>query len=140
MRYRSIVSNRRQGAAATELAIWLPFLMLMFAVAVDFCRAYYVTQTVQNCAAAGAMYASGVANADPDKATNEDAVVQAVLAEGASLNPPLQAGNVTTSTTGGSVRVTITYDFNLLTRLPGVASTFMISRTVTMTSVPAAGS
>ena len=38
----------RPGVAATELAIWLPFLVLMFAVAVDFCRIYFTTQTVQN--------------------------------------------------------------------------------------------
>ena len=130
----------RPGVAATELAIWLPFLVLLFAVAVDFCRVYFATQTVQNCAAAGATYASGVSTADPAKTSVSDAVVQAVLAEGVSLNPPLQQANVATTTTGNSVQVSVTYDFPLLTRLPGLGGTVTITRSVTMVSLPQPGS
>jgi Flp pilus assembly protein TadG len=142
MIYRCKKSARfvRRGVAATELAIWLPFLVLMFAVAVDFCRIYFATQTVQNCAAVGATYASGVSNADPANTSVSDAVVQAVLAEGISLNPPLQQANVTTTTTGGSVQVSVTYDFPLLTQLPGLAGSVTITRSVTMASVPQPGS
>jgi Flp pilus assembly protein TadG len=134
-------SNRavRHGAAATELAIWLPFLALLFAVAVDFCRVYFATQTVQNCAAAGALYASGVSVADPDNVSTSDAIVQAALAEGVSLNPPLQQANVTTSTSGSSTQVTVTYDFPLLTSLPGLSNKVTITRSVTMVSMPQPG-
>jgi Flp pilus assembly protein TadG len=125
--------------AAAELAIWLPFLVLMFAVAIDFCRVYFVTQTVQNCAAAGALYASGVSTADPANVSASDAIVQAALAEGASLSPPLQAANVKTTASGSSVEVSVTYDFPLLTRLPGLSDKVTITRRVTMASVPAPG-
>ncbi len=139
MLIRSRKSTRR-GLAAAELAIWLPFLVLMFAAAVDFCRIYVATQTVQNCAAAGAMYASGVSGIDSTTTTPSDAAVQAAVAEGASLSPRLQASNVTASSSGGSTQVTVTYDFALLTRLPGLSQTITITRTVKMTSVPQPGS
>src|SRR4029077_7450318 len=84
----------RPGVAATELAIWLPFLVLLFAVAVDFCRIYFTTQTVQNCAQAGAMYASGVSPIDTTTTTASAAAVQAAVAEGTSLSPALQPSNV----------------------------------------------
>jgi Flp pilus assembly protein TadG len=141
MVYRSKRSARiRRGVAATELAIWLPFLALMFAVAIDFCRVYFATQTVQNCATAGATYANGVSAADPANTSTSAAIVQAALAEGASLNPPLQQANVTTTTSGSSVQVTVTYDFPLLTQLPGLGSTVTITRSVTMTALPQPGS
>ena len=129
----------RRGVAATELAIWLPFLALMFAVAIDFCRIYFSTQTVQNCAAAGALYASGVASADPANVSASDAIAQAAIAEGVSLNPPLQQANVTTTTSGSSVQVSVSYDFPLLTRLPGLGGTVKITRSVTMATVPLPG-
>ncbi len=129
----------RRGAAAAELAIWLPFLMLMFAVALDFCRVYFATQTVQNCAAAAASYASGVSAADPANVSASAAVVQAALAEGTSLNPPLQQANVTTTASGSSVQVSVTYDFPLFTQLPGLAGTVTITRSVTMVSLPQPG-
>jgi Flp pilus assembly protein TadG len=141
MVYRSKGSDRfRRGVAATELAIWLPFLALMFAVAIDYCRIYFATQTVQNCAAAGATYASGVSVADPAITSASAAVVQAALAEGVSLSPPLQQANVTTTTSGSSVQVTVTYAFPLLTQLPGLGGTVTITRSVTMTALPQPGS
>jgi Flp pilus assembly protein TadG len=140
MRYRSTSRSRwnRRGVAATELAIWLPFLVLLFAATVDFCRVYFATQTLQSCASVGAMYASGVAY--PDPATSAaDAAIQAAMAEGASLNPPLQGANVAVSSSSGSVQVTVTYEFPLLTRLPGLSTSVTITRKVTMASVPAPG-
>jgi Flp pilus assembly protein TadG len=133
-------NSGRRGAAATELAIWLPFLALMFALAVDFCRIYFTTQTVQNCADAGAMYASGVSWVDSTTTTSSDAAIQAALAEGASLSPALQASNVAVSASGSSTHVTVSYDFALLTTLPGLGPTVTITRTVTMATVPPPGS
>lgn len=130
----------RRGVAATELAIWLPFLALMFAVAVDFCRAYAATQVIENCAATGAIYASGVSWVDSTTSSNSDVAIQAAVAEGTSLNPPLQSSNVTVSSAGNSTLVTVTYDFTLLTSLPGLGQTLTITRTVTMATVPQPGS
>src|SRR5437868_11657545 len=55
MRY----ATHRRGTAAAELAICLPFVALLFTVAVDFCRLYNQTQIVQGCAEAAAFYAAG---------------------------------------------------------------------------------
>jgi Flp pilus assembly protein TadG len=130
----------RHGVAATELAIWLPFLALMFAVAVDFCRAYYTTQVLENCAAVGATYACGVAWVDSTATSNSDAAVQAALAEGASLNPALQAGNIAVSSSGNTTTVTVSYDFAFLTWIPGFGQGATITRTVTIATVPQPGS
>ena len=43
-------NQRRHGAAAVELALLLPFLILMFVVSVDYARIFYYTQVVENCA------------------------------------------------------------------------------------------
>src|SRR5438093_12899016 len=83
----------RGGAAAAELALLLPFLGLMFVIALDFCRIFYITQTIQNCAWVGAMYASGNA-IYPDGSDAEDAAQQAAVTESCSLNPPVNACDV----------------------------------------------
>jgi hypothetical protein len=128
----------RKGAAAAELAMWLPFLAVCFVIALDFCRVYFVTQTVQNCARAGALYASGNANAAP-ASPSVDPIVQAVLAEGASLNPAIDSANVIVSSSGGSNQVSVSYDFVPLVRWPGIASPLTITRTVTMKTIPTPG-
>ena len=85
-------------------------------VAVDFCRLYYQTQTLHGCAEAAACYAAGYgwpnqsdASAaqgrgpavEPDSdAARIQAALTAAVAEGATLNPPLQTGNVQLYATG----------------------------------------
>ncbi len=139
MRIRSKPWQRRRGAAAAELALWLPFLGLMFVVAIDFCRVFYASQTIQNCAFAGAMYASGASPSNPAVSPSENPVVKAALAEGVSLNPPLQAEKVTVVTTGGQAQVTVSYDFPMIVRWPGVGGTWTITRSVSMTVMPPPG-
>jgi hypothetical protein len=53
----------RRGAAACELAVLLPFLAFLLALTLDFCRVYQATVTVQNCADAAALHASGACDA-----------------------------------------------------------------------------
>lgn len=74
-------SRSRQAAAAAEFAILLPFLAFVFLLAVDLCRAFYVTQVVQNCAYAGAMYASQVSasSSSPQTAAQQAAVAEVLL-------------------------------------------------------------
>jgi Flp pilus assembly protein TadG len=130
-------TGHRRGAAACELAILLPFLALMFAVAVDYCRVFYYTQTVEGCAEAGALYASGAATRGP-AVSAADAARQAALAEGVSLDPPLTAENVTVNITGSTASVTVTYVFQTLTSYPGASGPVTLTRTVTMPVMPRA--
>lgn len=133
----SLKMMHRRGAAATELALWLPFLGLMFVIALDYCRVFYASQTIQNCALAGAMFASRTSAGNPS--TAEDPAVTAALAEGASLNPPLETSKISVVTSGGLAKVTVTYDFPMLVRWPGIGGTLTITKSVSMTTMPTPG-
>jgi len=134
MRVRS-PRERRRGAAACELAVLLPFLALMFAIAADYCRIFYYSQTVEGCAHAGAMYASGAATRGPGVSPT-DAARQAAVAEGVSLSPPLQADNVTVTFTASTATVTVTYVFQPITGYAGPGGPVTVTRTVTMPLAP----
>jgi Flp pilus assembly protein TadG len=128
-------SSCRGGAAAVELALVLPFLALMFAVALDYCRIFYASQTVQNCACAGAMYASGNAS-NPNASSPAQAACQAAVAEAVSLTPALDPSKVTTTSTATVTVVTVQYEFQALTPLMGNWGTVTITRTATMNIAP----
>ena len=53
-----VLCKADHGAALVELALLVPFLLLLFIGAIDFGRAYYVGLQVANAAHAGAEYAS----------------------------------------------------------------------------------
>jgi Flp pilus assembly protein TadG len=141
----------RRGTAAAELAICLPFLLLLFAVAVDFCRLYNQTQIVQGCTEAAALYAGGYSWPNQDDATAASragttvqpdsdaarlvAAQQAALAEGASLDPPLQSANVQVTVANGQATVVVTYDCTMLTPLLGASRVQTVTRSVTMTKI-----
>jgi Flp pilus assembly protein TadG len=125
----------RTGAAATELAILLPFLALVFAVTLDFCRAYQATQTIQTAAYAGSLYASGTAYA-PSATSPEDAARQAALAEAVSLQPPLTADQITVTITSTTAAVSISYDIPLLTPVLAGSTSVSVTRSVTMNLAP----
>jgi Flp pilus assembly protein TadG len=125
----------RRGAAATELAILLPFLALAFAVALDFCRAYQATQTIQTAAYAGAMYASGNTYA-PMGTSLTDAAQQAALTEAVSLQPPLTSDQITVTITANTATVSISYNVPLLTQLLMGSTAVPVTRSVTMNLAP----
>ncbi len=138
---RRRADKTRRGAAAAELAVVLPFVSLMFLVALDFCRVYYYSQTIENCAYSAAMYASG--NAQPLLTTpvktqadllkvRTTAAQQAAVAEGTSLNPAVTADNVQVTFAGGSAAVSITYSCPMLTPIMGSSKTVALTRQVTM--------
>ncbi len=58
------VRQRKRGraAAVVELALLLPFLMLLLVLAVDYARMFYFGVTVENCARNGAYFASNYPN------------------------------------------------------------------------------
>jgi len=127
----------RRGAAAIELALVLPFLVVVFAMAVDFGRVFHTTQVLQSAADAGAGCASGntwVPTGDPDDATRAAAVAAA-----ATLNLPLRTDQVTVSTSGSLVTVAVDYDFPLLTAVLVPDGTVRLRRTVTARVAPRAG-
>jgi Flp pilus assembly protein TadG len=140
MRLRPQVRGRRRAAAAVELAVLLPFLVLAFLVAVDFCRVFHATQTVQGSAEAAALYASGTA-LPPAGSTPADAATQAALAEAAALDPPLQPGavSIVTDSTAKTVTVTVTYPFQTLVPYPGLGQTLTLQRSACVVQAPQAG-
>src|SRR5436309_2447151 len=99
--------DARRGAAAVELAILLPFLAVMFAAALDVCRAFYTTQALESAARVAALYASGTTS-NPNATDAVDAAKQAAVAECSTLDPPLKAENVSASFSGGRTVVTVT--------------------------------
>jgi Flp pilus assembly protein TadG len=132
---RTAQDQGRRGAAAVELAIWLPFLSLMFVVAVDFCRVFHHTQTLQNCADTAARYASGTADAS-SSANREQEARKAAVADGVSLNPPLQDQNVRFDYEGNFAAATVEYEFTWLVPWPGNGDKVNLSRTCRMPLAP----
>jgi Flp pilus assembly protein TadG len=129
----------RGGILAAEMAIILPFLGFLFLVVLDYCRVFYATQTLTNCAQTAALYASGTA-----RVSSAVGVVQAAqtaaLADAANLSPPLQAENVTVTVGNQTVTVTVQYLFPMLTALLGDNSNVVLQRTVIMGLAPMPGS
>jgi hypothetical protein len=110
----------------------------MFIVAVDYCRVFYCTQVLQNCAYVASLYASGTVRAD--SATGKAAAAQqAAVAEGACLSPPLQQENVAVSFSGNTATVTVRYEFQTLTSLLGDSGNVLVSRSVAAQMAPAPG-
>jgi len=117
------------------MAMVLPFLPMMFGVALDYCRVFYVSQTLQDCAWVGAMYASGTA-VNPSAASPDAAARQAVAADATTLNPPLDSTMVVISYPGNTAVVTVQYQYRALTPLVGDWGTITITRTATMGMAP----
>jgi Flp pilus assembly protein TadG len=134
----SDLSLCRRGVAAAEMAILLPFLGFMFLVALDYCRVFYATQTLWNCAQTAALYASGTAKASSEIGA-EQAARQAALVDAVDLNPPLLPENVTVVLDKTTATVTVQYEFPLLTVLLGSNSSVVLQRTVTMGLAPLPG-
>jgi Flp pilus assembly protein TadG len=126
----------RRGAAVVELALVLPLLIFLFLVVVDYCRIYYFSQIVENCARNGALYAG-----DPYSAQHQ---VYADVTAAAKADAGSYASDVTvttaysTDTSGSQVSVTVTYPFSTLTSYPGIPKNVTLTRTVQTRVAPAA--
>ena len=120
--------RKRRGAAAVELALVSPFLAFLFAVTVDFARAFNVSQTIENCARNGAIYA-----ADPKAPANNlySSVSAAALASanGLSPTPTVTSTNGTDANGNSCVTVTVSYPFTTFLSFMG-SSTTTITRTI----------
>ena len=128
------LGNGRRGAAALEFALLSPILLFLFVIVLDFGRIFFYSQTVENAARAGALYLSDDATVATSPYAN---VTAAALADASNLSPaPTVASSSGTDADGNDyVRVTVTWTFKLVTRLPGVPATLNLSRTVQMRKV-----
>jgi len=118
------VRRSRKGAAAAELAILAPILFFLFAIAVDYGRIYYFTQTLRAAARNGAYFAGNytkiytyttptqVAQAD---LTNLSPAPTVVFYYASSPTGPFTS---TTPTTTGYVQANITWTFHSITNFP----------------------
>lgn len=131
------VERRRRGTATVEFTLLLPFLILMFVMAVDFGRVFYYSLALENCARAGAVYA-----ADPIEAAQSPypSYQAAALAETTNFpsNPSLSLTTGTDASSNNYVAVTATWQFQTITSYPGIPNTLSLTRTVQARSAPAA--
>ena len=122
---------RRSATAVVELAVLLPFLIMLFLVAVDFARVFYFSLTLTNCARAGALYAS-----DPVAAVESPFpdVQSAALADATNISPQptITSSNGVDASGRAYVAVTANYSFNTVTKFPVIPSQVQLTRTVKM--------
>src|SRR5437660_3369893 len=105
-------NERRSGVAATELAILLPLIALLFAIGVDWCRIFYHSVTVENCARNGAIWAVDPYSQIVSPYTN---ITDAALADASSLTPQPTVTQTTGTVSGKNyVECTVTYNFSTI--------------------------
>src|SRR5262245_45468716 len=124
------VRRTRSGAAAVELALVSPILAFLFVVTVDFARVFYYQMTLQDCARNGALFGANLRSyQETGWVSPYSAATKVVVADGATLNPPLATEQVTITPGVGSdghanVTVTISYPFKTITQFPAFGGQF----------------
>jgi len=121
----------RRGVAVIELAVLLPLLILLFAIAIDFARIYYCSLSLTNCARAGALYASDPSTADESPFASFQA---AALSDATNLSPQPTITKTSGIDASGGFFVTVTADhvFRTMVKFPGVPRDIPLQRKVTM--------
>jgi Flp pilus assembly protein TadG len=129
--------KKRNGAAAVELAVVLPLLLLLFAVGVDFARVYYFAQIVSNGARVGALYASNpdVADRTPYETTQE--AMRASLGD-LQPEPNITIGEGLDKLGHRYAEVTVQYKYRPVTRFAGLRSSQPLTSTARARLYPAA--
>jgi Flp pilus assembly protein TadG len=119
--------------AVVELAVLLPLLVFLFIVTVDFARVYYFSLTLQNCARAGALYASDPYVADESPFAS---VEEAALSDATNLSPAPTITQTSGSDASGRsyVEVTAAHSFKSITGYLGIPKILNITRSVRMYS------
>jgi Flp pilus assembly protein TadG len=153
---------QRRGTATVELAVLLPFLAFFFVVAIDWCRIFYLTTTIQNASRNAAYYCSeypGVTNTmiygytDARDAAEDDLEANMDSTQMQMYYGPYPSGTLITSgvlgtgipsstdSYGTKVKIiTVTYPFSMVSNfpfsVPGIPTSVTMSRTVTMATAP----
>ena len=130
--WRRLTTGRwRRGTAVVELAVLLPLLVLLVMITIDFARDYYFSQTLVNCARAGAFYASDPSTADESPFESVEA---AAVSDAPNLNPPPTITSVSGVDGQGRAVVSVTaeYKFRTIGKFPGTPREIPLRRTVTM--------
>src|SRR5271157_2078801 len=131
--------GRRRGVAATELAVWLPLLVFVLIIAIDFCRLFFAYTIITNAARNGALWASDQ-HANPNfqmvpPSWSPYATVQdAALADANNLSPTPIVLPPTYKTDGQgnpTASVTVQYQFNMISTYLGFSNVNLL-RQVTM--------
>ena len=139
---RGAASSERRGAAAVELAVLAPFLLFLFLVTVDFARVFYVQLTLNDCARNGALFAANLRSyQETGWIKPYDNAITPAVAAGQNVNPPLQADQVTVTSSVGSdgnpnVTVTINYPFNAISQFPGLGKAVNLKASASMRVAP----
>ncbi|MCI0456601.1 MAG: pilus assembly protein [Gemmataceae bacterium] len=127
-------SGRRRGAAAAELAVVLPVLMLIVVGALDFGRFAHSHIAVTNAARAGAGVGSANPPTVPTLGTWKAQVTQAVHDEMAQLGTPSTVTVSDPYTDEGRTlfKVTVEYPFSTVVAWPGIPGSLTLRHTVVM--------
>jgi Flp pilus assembly protein TadG len=135
------LDRRSRGQSMLELAMALPFLLILFLVAADFGRVFYLGIEVGNAARAGAQYASqGVATAVDTPGIKNAAALDAANLSNLSVSSsnctcvsPIPSGQTacassycTNSPNANYVEVDAFATFKTLVKYPGVPSSVTV--------------
>src|SRR5580693_2743053 len=128
----------RRAAAATELALTLPLLLLLAFGCVELGRAVSIYTMVSCAARAGAEYGATHGYSNYTYSSWQSQVTQQVqnaVQGNPSFNSSLLSVSVNTTPEAGGFNlatVTATYQFSTITKWPGLPTQFTISHTVGM--------
>lgn len=127
----------RKAAAVVELAVLLPFLLWLCIIAADWARLMYFTQCINDCARAGALWAS---DEEVRMKSRYATVTDAALAEAPGLNPrpTVESANRTDADGAPMVEVKVSLEFRTISDFPGVPHRQTVSRTVLARVAPMA--
>jgi hypothetical protein len=129
----------RPAMSSVELAVLLPFLAILFVIALDWSRVFYAAVIIDNCARNGAVYAL-----DPYSGVKSpyNSIQEAALADAPNLSPAPTVTSASGTDANGRnyVDCTVKYTFQTLTNFPGVPNSTVLTRTVRIYQAPQAPS
>jgi Flp pilus assembly protein TadG len=140
---RASKKEDRRGAAAAELAILLPLLVLLLLGSVDLGRFAYTYITVTSAARAGAAFGS-MNPYTPNTYTRwQSQVTNAVAADMASLSgfnsSSVTVAGIPESGSLWRVEVTVPYTFKTILTWPGIPSSTTVQQKVALRGMRPAG-
>jgi Flp pilus assembly protein TadG len=126
--------DRRDGVAAAEFAVLMPFLVFVFLLGVDYARLFYHFVTITDCARNGALYGS----IDSTHSQDGAGIQAAALAGATNLSPSPTVTSTTGNDASGNpyVEVTVSYQFQTIADFPTIPNTVNLARKVRMRVIP----